>query len=143
MKTRSTRVNNPDYHLIDDVAYLVPMCQFPLIDINSDYDFMVDLLQHLVDKNEELEKLDIISGYLNPPDELMDLLEEVKVKEATFIGAAPEVKPSPPNPLQGKQLLQRRIPEEPHSIFLLRGAKKIEEKCGFEQRANVSPPLRT
>lgn len=67
------------------------MCQFPLIDITSDYDFMLELFEHLADEDLELETLDLISGYLNPPGELMELLQDIKSKNTTIIGASPEV----------------------------------------------------
>lgn len=74
---------------LGDVAYFLPMCQFPLADIDTDYDFLKSLFEFF--SKEKLKNFDLISGYLNPTDEMIELLSEIDSENLTFIGAAPEV----------------------------------------------------
>lgn len=71
------------------MAYFLPMTQFPLIDLDADYEFILDFLEYL--GTEEIENFDLISGYLNPTDEMIELISELKSKNLTLVGAAPEV----------------------------------------------------
>lgn len=72
-------------------VYIIPMCQFPLANIKTDYEFVIEFLEFLVNKKEDLVNFEMISGYLNPTDEMIELLEEIKSEKMLFVGASPEV----------------------------------------------------
>ena len=96
-----------------EMVYLMPMLQFPKIGVQSDYDFTVDLLYWLSKKNntrlidgplegqkkgdvvfegrtDEVKEFHLVSGYLNPPYDMVYALCDIKAEKMSFIGAAPE-----------------------------------------------------
>ena len=82
---------------VDDTesVFLAPMMQFNMIDVDQDYQFMLRLLEYCAEdgyKGENgLKSFDFISGYMNPTDDMIELIEGLEAEEMSFITAAPEV----------------------------------------------------
>ena len=99
------------------MVYLLPMLQFPKIDLNDDFNFTSDLLEWLSKSNSEkkvqlgeesnqgkengvssnhygrediVDDFHLISGYLNPPNEFLEHLSEIEAENMSFVGASPE-----------------------------------------------------
>jgi len=69
----------------------MPMLQFRYAKVDTDLEFLKSLFMELSESlKTEVAYLQIVSGYLNLPTELEDILEKTDA-QLTFIGAAPEV----------------------------------------------------
>jgi hypothetical protein len=93
-----------------EMVYIMPMLQFPKIEINDDQEFTVDLLEWLSESNsrkeipsaeegeesevvgraDKVNDIHLISGYLNPTNEMVENLSNIKADKISFMGAAPE-----------------------------------------------------
>lgn len=74
----------------DETVYFMPMLQIPMIDVETDYDFITSLFGYLSTQGSVLNHFSLISGYLNPTPDMMKYLKDIQAKEKTYVGAAPE-----------------------------------------------------
>lgn len=83
-----------------EMVYFMPMLQFPKIDVKDDEEFTLNLLEWLSEDNlskegeggrtDTVSDVHLISGYLNPTNEMIDYFSNIKAGKMSFIGAAPE-----------------------------------------------------